>query len=101
MGELLWKEIGGRTLSSIFPRQPASSSNRADDQYAQVAGKYVHEKSSSYYLELGPSGNYVLFEGSQIIGTYEVHAGEITLFVARNPTSKAKIENGSIIDEQG
>jgi uncharacterized protein (TIGR02391 family) len=88
-------------VSSIFPRQPAGSSNRSDDQYVQVAGKYVHEKSSSYYLELGPSGNYVLFEGSQVIGTYEINAGVITLFVARRPTSKAKIEDGSILDEQG
>jgi len=88
-------------VSSIVPRQPTSSSNLNDDQYAPVAGKYVHEKSSSYYLELGPNGNYVLFEGSQVIGTYEVNAGTITLFVARRPTSRAKIEDGSIIDEQG
>lgn len=86
---------------AIVPRQPTSVSNRDDNQYAQVTGKYVHEKNSSYYLELGPNGNYVLFEGSQIIGTYEVNAGAITLFVARNPISRAKIEDGSIIDDQG
>jgi uncharacterized protein (TIGR02391 family) len=88
-------------VSSIFPRQPVSPSNRADDQYAQVAGKYILEKNSSYYLELGPSGNYVLYEGSQIIGTYEINGGAITLFVARRPTSQAKIEENSIVDEQG
>jgi uncharacterized protein (TIGR02391 family) len=88
-------------VSSIFPKQPVSSPNRADDPYAQVAGKYFHEKNISYYLELGPSGNYVLFEGSQVIGTYEIDGGVITLFVARRPTSKARIEDGSIIDEQG
>ncbi len=88
-------------MSSIVPRQPPISSNRNDDQYVQAAGKYVHEKSSSYYIELGPSGNYVLFEDSQIIGTYEVNGGAITLFVARKPSSTAKIEDGSIIDEQG
>jgi len=86
---------------SIVPRQPTSSSNSGDDQYARVAGKYVHEKNGSYYLELGPNGNYVLFEDAQIIGTYEISGGVITLFVARRPTSKAKIEDGSIIDEQG
>ena len=88
-------------MPSIVPRQPTNVSNRNDDQYAQIAGKYVHAKSSSYYLELGPNGNYVLFEDSQIIGTYEVNGGEITLFVAQRPTSKARIEDGSIIDEQG
>ena len=88
-------------MPSIVPRQPTNVSNRNDDQYAQIAGKYVHAKSSSYYLELGPNGNYVLFEGSQIIGTYEVNGAEITLFVAQRPTSKARIEDGSIIDEQG
>jgi uncharacterized protein (TIGR02391 family) len=88
-------------VSSIFPKQPVGSSNRPDDQYGKVAGKYAHEKNSSYYLELGPTGNYVLFEGSQIIGTYEIDGAVITLFVARRPTSKAKIEDGSIVDEQG
>jgi uncharacterized protein (TIGR02391 family) len=86
---------------SIVPRQPIGSSNRGDDPYVQVAGKYFHEKSSSYYLDLAPNGTYVLFEGSQIHGTYEIDGGGITLFVARRPTSKAKIENDSIVDEQG
>jgi hypothetical protein len=87
---------------SIVPRQPSDFSTRNDDQNAQVAGKYVHEKNGSYYLELRPNGNYVLFEGSgQIIGTFEVNGAAITLFVARKPTSTAKIEDGSIIDEQG
>jgi uncharacterized protein (TIGR02391 family) len=85
---------------SIVPRQPTGFSDR-NDPYTRVAGKYVHEKNSSYYLELGPNGNYVLFEDSQIIGTYEIAGSAITLFVARRPTSKAKIEDGAIIDEQG
>ena len=88
-------------MSSIVPRQPTGFLNLNDNQYAQVAGKYVHEKSSSYYLELGPNGTYVLFEGSQVVGTYEVNGGAITLFVARRPTSRATIEDGSILDEQG
>jgi uncharacterized protein (TIGR02391 family) len=88
-------------VSSITPRQPTGPANSNDDPYAEVAGKYIHEKNSSYYLELGPNGNYVLFEGSQIIGTYEINGAAITLFVARRPTSKARIEAGSIIDEQG
>src|SRR5262245_21676456 len=86
---------------SIVPRQPTGFSNRGDDQYVGVAGKYVHEKSSSYYLDLALNGTYVLFEGSEIHGTYEVNGEAITLFVARRPTSKAKFENDSIIDEQG
>jgi uncharacterized protein (TIGR02391 family) len=85
---------------SIVPRLPTGFSNSGDDPYVQVAGKYVHEKSSSYYLDLAPNGTYVLFEGSEIRGTYEVNGGAITLFVARRPTSKARIENDSIIDEQ-
>lgn len=84
-----------------MPRPQTSFSNRTSDPYAQVAGKYVHEKNSSYSLELGTNGNYVLFEDSQIIGTYEINGGAITLFVARRPTSQAKIEDGTIIDEQG
>lgn len=86
---------------SIVPRQPSGFSHHNDDQYAQVAGKYFHEKNSSYYLELGPNGTYVLFEGTQVLGTYELDGSAITLFVARRPTSKAKIEDGTIIDEQG
>lgn len=86
---------------SIVPREPFGFSNRNEGQYAQVTGKYFLEKNSSYYLELGPSGTYVLYEGTQILGTYEVQGSAITLFVARKPTSKAKIENGAIVDEQG
>src|SRR5215471_14277184 len=85
---------------SIVPRQPTGFSNRGDDPYVRVAGRYFHEKSISYYLDLAPNGTYVLFEGSEIRGTYEVNGGAITLFVARRPTSQAKIENDSIIDEQ-
>jgi len=87
---------------SIVPRQPSNPSSRNDDQNTQLAGKYVHEKSGSYYLELWANGNYVLFEGSaEIIGTYEVNGDGITLFVARKPTSTAKIADNSIIDDQG
>src|SRR4051794_27618796 len=86
---------------SIVPKQPSSGSNRDDNPNPQLAGKYVHEKSGSYYLELRPNGNYVLFEDSEVIGTYEVTGSVITLFVARRPTSTAKIEAGAIVDEQG
>lgn len=86
---------------SIVPRQPSGFSNRNEDKYAQVTGKYFLEKNSSYYLELGPSGTYVLFEGTQVLGTYELSGSDVTLFVARRPTSKAKVDGDSIIDEQG
>ena len=78
---------------SIVPKQTSGSS-------ADIAGKYVHEKSGTYYLELGPNGNFVLFQGSEIMGTYAVSGGVITLFVAGKPLSSVKLEGGSIIDDQ-
>ena len=86
---------------SIVPKQPFSPSGHNDDERAKAAGKYLHEKSGSYYLELGPTGNFVLFQGSEVMGTYEVNNSTITLFVARKPISTAKLEDGWIIDDQG
>ena len=86
---------------SIVPKQPFGFSGRNEDETAKVVGKYVYEKSGSYYLELGPSGNFVLFQGSEVIGTYAVNGGVITLFVAGKPMSTAKLEAGWIIDDQG
>ena len=86
---------------SIVPKQPFSLSGHNDDERAKAAGKYVNEKSSSYYLELKSSGNFVLFQGSEVMGTYEVNSSAITLFVARKPISTAKLEDGWIIDDQG
>src|SRR5262245_10037042 len=85
---------------SIVPKQPFGSVH-SEDEKTKVAGKYVYEKSSSYYLDLGPGGNFVLFQGSEIIGTYAVNGGVVTLFVAGNPISTAKLEDGWIIDDQG
>ena len=42
-----------------------------------------------------------MFQGSEVIGTYEVNGPAITLFVARKPISTAKLEDGWIIDDQG
>jgi 4-carboxymuconolactone decarboxylase len=86
---------------SIVPKQPSGLSGHNDHERAKAVGKYVHEKSGSYYLELEPSGNFVLFEGSEVIGTYEVNGSAITLFVARKPIATAKLEDGWIIDDQG
>jgi len=86
---------------SIVPKQPSGLSGRNDHERAKAVGKYVHEKSGSYYLELEPSGNFVLFEGSEVIGTYEVNGSAITLFVARKPIATAKLQDGWIIDDQG
>src|SRR5262252_3687170 len=87
---------------SIVPKQPSGlSGGHNDHERAKAVGKYVHEKSGSYYLELERSGNFVLFEGSEVIGTYEVNGSAITLFVARKPIATAKLENGWIIDDQG
>jgi 4-carboxymuconolactone decarboxylase len=86
---------------SIVPKQPSGLSGHNDDERAKAVGKYVHEKSDSYYLQLGPSGDFVLFQGSEVMGTYEVNSSVITLFVARKPISTAKLEEGWIIDDQG
>jgi 4-carboxymuconolactone decarboxylase len=86
---------------SIVPKQPFGFSGRNEDETAKVVGKYVHEKSGSYYLELGPGGNFVLFQGSEVIGTYAVNGGVITFFVAGKQISAAKLEDGLIIDDQG
>jgi 4-carboxymuconolactone decarboxylase len=86
---------------SIVPKQPFGLPSGSGDERAKAAGKYVYEKSGSYYLELEPSGNFVLFQGSEVLGTYEVNGSTITLFVARKPLSTAKLEDGWIIDDQG
>ena len=83
---------------SIVPKQSSFPNN---DPKAEIVGKYLHEKSGSFYLELGPGGNFVLFQDSEIMGTYEVNGTAITLFVARRPISTANLENGSIVDDQG
>ena len=86
---------------SIVPKQPFGFSGRNEDETAKVVGKYVYEKSDSYYLELGPSGNFVLFQGSEVIGTYTVNGAVITFFIGGQQVSAAKLETGCIIDDQG
>ncbi len=85
---------------SIVPKEPFGFSGHNEDEKVKIAGKYVHEKSGSYYLELGPSGNFVLFQDSEVIGTYTVNRGVVTLFVAGKPISTAKLEDGWIVDDQ-
>ena len=86
---------------SIVPKQPFGFSGRNEDETAKVVGKYVYEKDGSYYLELGPSGNFVLFQGSEVIGTYAVKGPVIAFFVAGMQISAAKLGDGCIIDDQG
>ena len=86
---------------SIVPKQPFGSSGSNDDKKAKAVGKFVYQKDGSYYLELGPGGNFVLFQGSEVMGTYEVNGSVITLFVARKPISTATLEDDWIIDDQG
>ena len=88
-------------LMSIVPKQPFGFSGHNEDEKAKVVGKYIHEKTGSYYLELGPNGNFVVFQGSEVVGTYAVNGAVITLFVAGKPISTAKLEDGWIIDDQG
>ena len=38
----------------IVPKQPFGFSGYNEDEKAKVVGKYVHEKSGSYYLESHP-----------------------------------------------
>jgi 4-carboxymuconolactone decarboxylase len=86
---------------SIVPKQPFGFSGRNEDESAKVVGKYVYDKDGSYYLELGPSGNFVLFQGSEVIGTYAVKGPVIAFFVAGMQISAAKLGDGCIIDDQG
>ena len=86
---------------SIVPKQPFSLPGHNDDERAKAVGKYVNEKNSAYYLQLESSGNFVLFQGSEVLGTYEVSSRTITLFVARTPITTAKLEDGWLIDDQG
>jgi 4-carboxymuconolactone decarboxylase len=86
---------------SIVPKQPFGFSGHNEDEKAKAVGKYVYEKDGSYYLELGPGGSFVLFQGSEVIGTYAVSGGAVTLFVAGKPISTAKLEDGRIVDDQG
>jgi 4-carboxymuconolactone decarboxylase len=86
---------------SIVPKQPFGPSGPNPDEPAKIVGKYVYEKNGSYYLELGPRGNFVLFQGSEVIGTYAVNGAVITFFVAGQQVSTAKLEDGCIIDDQG
>ena len=86
---------------SIVPKQPFGFSGHNEDEKAKAVGKYVYEKDGSYYLEFGPSGSFVLFQGSEVIGTYAVNGGVITLFAAGKPISTAKLEDGWIADDQG
>ena len=86
---------------SIVPRQPFGSSSQNENEKAKAVGKYVYEKSGSFYLDLGPNGNFVLFQGTEVIGTYSVTGGAVTLFVAGKPITTAKLEDGWIIDDQG
>jgi hypothetical protein len=66
-----------------------------------IAGKYIHEKNTSHYLELKPDGTYFLFSGAAgMTGSFEVNDADITLSDG-NSTSRAKIQNGVITDDEG
>ena len=66
-----------------------------------IAGKYIHKKSRSQFIELKPNGNYVLFErGTASTGTYEVSGSDIRILAAES-TSQGTIRNGIIIDAEG
>jgi hypothetical protein len=68
---------------------------------ADIAGKYVHKKHRSHFLELKPDGNYLLFQGSaSVTGRYEVNGDEIIISID-DSTSRAKIQNGVITDAEG
>jgi hypothetical protein len=66
-----------------------------------IAGRYIHKRSRSHYIELKPNGYYVLFErGTAITGKYEVSGADITIFDAES-NSQGKIQNGIIVDSEG
>ena len=67
----------------------------------EIAGKYIHRKTNSHFIELKPDGTYFLFEGSSSVsGSYEVNGTEITIF-GTDSTSRGKIQDGVIIDSVG
>ena len=66
-----------------------------------IAGRYIHKRNRSQYIELKPDGNFVLFEsGSASTGTYEVSGSDIRVLGAES-TSQGTIRNGIIIDAEG
>jgi hypothetical protein len=66
-----------------------------------IAGRYIHKRNRSQYIELKPDGNFVLFEsGSASTGTYEVSGSDIRILGAES-TSQGTIRNGIIIDAEG
>jgi hypothetical protein len=68
---------------------------------SDIAGKYIHQKTGTNYLELKPDGNYFLFDGTAgITGAYEVNGTEITIFAA-DSASRATIQGGVITDDEG
>jgi len=65
-----------------------------------IAGRYIHKRSRSHYIELKPDGYYVLFEGgTPITGKYEVSGTDIKIF-GEESTSEGQIKNGIIIDSE-
>jgi hypothetical protein len=65
-----------------------------------IAGRYIHKRSRSHYIELKPDGYYVLFEGgTPITGRYEVSGTDIKIF-GEESTSEGQIKNGIIIDSE-
>ena len=66
-----------------------------------IAGRYIHKKNRSQYIELKPDGNYVLFErGTASTGSYEVNGSDLRILGAES-TSQGTIRNGIIIDAEG
>jgi hypothetical protein len=67
-----------------------------------IAGKYIHRKIRSNYIELTPDGTYSLREGSTTLtGTYEVNGAEIRI-IGDEAASRARvISPGVIVDSEG
>jgi hypothetical protein len=65
-----------------------------------ILGKYIHKKVRSHYIELKSDGTYLLYEGSILTGTFEVHGSDITI-VGGESTSVGTIKNGVITDSEG
>jgi len=66
----------------------------------EIPGKYIHKKVRSHYIELRPDGTYRLFEGSLVIGTFELNGSNLALIGAES-TSVATIKDDVIIDSEG
>jgi hypothetical protein len=66
-----------------------------------IAGRYIHKKTRSNYIELKADGTCTVYEGgSGVAGNYDINGEDISISGAGS-TSTGKIRDGIIIDAEG